>query len=105
MRLSAASAWLKSHVAGATGEQPVSTVPALRGSAPEASVVKFIVPYGVSNTYGVFGHRPLVTFARSRAKVIWSPSAGAPFANEPSMDTRNCAVPGDVPPHPGVLTT
>src|SRR6478609_12127611 len=87
-----ASASAKLHGAA---PQPMSNVASLTrnrpGRAPFAGpvVIGPSTPKGVTNVYGVSGHRapppaPRGGITRMRPKVIWSPAAGAPFANEPS---------------------
>jgi hypothetical protein len=97
---------LKLHGVDAVGAQPTSLVPALRGSAPEASAVKVNSPYGWTNVYCRPGHRPEVTFIRSRLNTICSPATGEPETKVCSVAARKPALPaGEAAPQPGVLIT
>ena len=93
-----ASASLKTHGVPTTAAQPMSIVPWLRGRPPTAFVVNWKEPYGETQLYGVFGHRPLLAVNRIRVKVIWSPKLGAPSVKVPSRATRIRPVPGVVVP-------
>ena len=82
----------------------LSSVPALRGTAPLPLVVNCVEPYGCVKVYVEFGQSPPVTATRMRPKTICSPSTGAPFVNEPSSAVRTNALPGEDPLQPGVVT-
>src|SRR3954469_8128165 len=96
--------------------QPTSKVASLTrnrpGRAPLAGpvVIGPSTPNGVTNVYGVSGHRapppaPRGGRIRIRPKVIWSPAAGAPLANEPSSARRRPTVPVAVVPLPQSCVT